>query len=178
MRNLYILRSGEYLPLLLSLPPTSLKPFNEFMNTAFITRRRPTWSAIVQISLKRVDNGSSPYSIASFRKVANITGEQLAQVKQYADSFREQVRLMNQQRAALTESMSDTTVYDLEMTTRPQKAAAILLSPTMLSTVNAEICRCKSRLHRAGKTQRDIAGDTAVSLFCFQEEYDDKAIEH
>lgn len=112
MRHLYILRSGEYIPILLSLPPTSLRPFNNFMNAVFITRRRPTYSAIVQISLKKVENGSSPYSIASFRKLANITGEQLAQVKQYADSFREQIRLMNQQRAAMTESMSDTTVYD------------------------------------------------------------------
>lgn len=113
MRHLYILRSGEYLPILLSLPPTSLRPFNDFMNMAFITRRRPTWSAIVQISLKRVENGSSPYSVASFRKVGNITGEQLAQVKQYAESFREQIRLINQQRAAFTENMSDATVCDM-----------------------------------------------------------------
>ena len=114
MRQLYILRSGEYLPILLSLPPTSLRPFNDFMNMAFITRRRPTWSAIVQISLKRVENGSSPYSVACFRKLENITGEQLAQVKQYAESFREQVRMMNQQRAAFTESMSDSTAYDMD----------------------------------------------------------------
>lgn len=41
MRQIYLLRSGEYLPLQLSLPPTSLRPFNDFMNLAFVARRRP-----------------------------------------------------------------------------------------------------------------------------------------
>lgn len=34
MRHLYLLRSGEYMPLLLSLPPTSIRPFKEFLNRA------------------------------------------------------------------------------------------------------------------------------------------------
>ena len=59
MRHLYILRDGEYMPILLSLPPTSLRPFNDFMNASFVTRRRPTYASVVQIGLKRVDNGSN-----------------------------------------------------------------------------------------------------------------------
>lgn len=51
MRQIYLLRSGEYLPLQLSLPPTSLRPFNDFMNLAFcrppapqLFRHRGNWS--------------------------------------------------------------------------------------------------------------------------------------
>ena len=40
MRDIYLLRSGEYMPLQISLPPTSIKPFKEFLNRAFVYRRR------------------------------------------------------------------------------------------------------------------------------------------
>ena len=99
----YILRSGEYRLSCFSLPPTSLTPFNEFMNAVCIVRRRPAWSFVVQIGLKRVDNGSNTYSVATFRKIADFTGEDIAKIKQYASSFRDQIRLMNQQRAAEAE---------------------------------------------------------------------------
>ena len=69
MRNLYILRSGEHMPMLLSLPPTSLRPYSDFITAAFATRRRPIYSGVVQIGLKRVDNGSNTYSVATFRLV-------------------------------------------------------------------------------------------------------------
>ena len=49
MRHLYLLRDGEYMPILLALPPTSLRPFSDFMNTSFVSRRRPVWSSVVQI---------------------------------------------------------------------------------------------------------------------------------
>lgn len=108
MRQLYILRSGEYMPVLLSLPPTSLRPFNDFMNTAFVSRRRPTWSSVVQIGLRRIENGSSPYSVASLKKLYDFSGEQLAQIKAYADSFRGQIKDLRQQQAAAVEEQAGT----------------------------------------------------------------------
>ena len=107
MRHLYILRSGEYIPILLSLPPTSIRPFSDFMNVSFVSRRRPVWSSIVEIGLKRVDNGSNTYSVATFKKLHDFSGEELAQIKQYADSFREQIKMMLHQRAADTETRSE-----------------------------------------------------------------------
>ena len=74
MRNLYILRSGEHMPMLLSLPPTSLRPYSDFITAAFATRRRPIYSGVVQIGLKRVDNGSNTYSVATFRLVQRFEG--------------------------------------------------------------------------------------------------------
>lgn len=83
MRNLYILRSGEHMPMLLSLPPTSLRPYSDFITAAFATRRRPIYSGVVQIGLKRVDNGSNTYSVATFRLVQRFEGNDLLQIKQY-----------------------------------------------------------------------------------------------
>ena len=99
MRQIYLLRSGEYLPLQLSLPPTSLRPFNDFMNLAFVARRRPSYSAIVEISLKRAESGGYTYSVATFRKVRDLDGEDLAAVKSYSMNFKEQVKTLLVQRA-------------------------------------------------------------------------------
>ena len=98
MRQIYLLRSGEYLPLQLSLPPTSLRPFNDFMNLAFVARRRPSYSAIVEIGLKRAESGGYTYSVATFRKVRDLEGEGLAAVKNYAANFKEQVKSLLAQR--------------------------------------------------------------------------------
>ena len=40
MRMLYLLRSGEYMPIQIALPPTSLTPYTRFVNEAFLSRRR------------------------------------------------------------------------------------------------------------------------------------------
>lgn len=99
MRNLYILRNGEYMPILLSLPPTSLRAFNDFVSVVFATRRKPTYSSVIQIGLKKVDSGPKPYSVATFRKLFDFEGEQLMQAKRYATSFREQIRTSLHQQA-------------------------------------------------------------------------------
>ena len=54
--------------------------YTDFMNSVFVTRQRPTWTAIVQIGLKRQDNGTNQYSVATFRKIADLTQEQLEQI--------------------------------------------------------------------------------------------------
>ena len=99
MRQIYLLRSGEYLPLQLSLPPTSLRPFNDFMNLAFVARRRPSYSAIVEIGLKRAESGGYTYSVATFRKVRDLDGEDLAAIKSYVENFKEQIKTILDQRA-------------------------------------------------------------------------------
>jgi len=107
MRVLYLLRDGEFMPLQVTLSPTSIKPFRDFINAAFVSRRRGTCGSVIQIGLKRANNGSNDYSIATFRKLYDFTGQELAQIKAYADSFREQVKLALQQRAAATEDQFD-----------------------------------------------------------------------
>ena len=91
------------MPLLISLPPTSIKPFKEFLNRAFVYRRRATYGSLIQIGLKKENNGSNDYSVATFRLVRDFQGEELAQIRAYASGFKEQIKAINIQRALINE---------------------------------------------------------------------------
>ena len=104
MRILYLLRSGEYMPLQLTLSPISISPFREFMSQAFVARRRVTYGSLVEIGLKRMNNGND-YSVATFRRLADFSGEQLKQITAYSLGFREQLRAMNAQRAIVQQEL-------------------------------------------------------------------------
>ena len=115
MRVLYLLRSGEYMPLQVNLPPTSIKPFKEFLNRAFMLRRRATYGSIVQIGLKRENNGTNDYSVATFKLLQDFQGEELAQIRTYANSFKEQIKLLLQQRAEITEEQRLSLIHILSL---------------------------------------------------------------
>ena len=99
MRTLYLLRSGELLPLQISLPPTSIRPYNAFYNAVFALRRRPIYSSVIQIGLKKASSNGHNYSVATFCEVRNLFGQELEAVKAYAEGFREQVRSMLSEQA-------------------------------------------------------------------------------
>lgn len=98
-RVLYLLRSGEYLPLQLNLPPTSIGAFNDFYRKAFAIRRRPAYASLVEIGLKVEGKGKETYSVATFRRLGDFSGEKLMEIKAYANTFREQIKLILEQRA-------------------------------------------------------------------------------
>ncbi len=98
MRVLYLLRSGDLMPLQLSLSPTSITPYSQFVNAAFASRRRGVCGSVVRIGLKKRNNGKDDYSVATFQRLYDFSGEDLARVRAYADSFKEQVKLMLEQR--------------------------------------------------------------------------------
>lgn len=100
MRMLYILRNGESMPLQLALPPTSLKPYSEFVSAAFLSRRRGICSGLVQISLKKkVNETGHDYSVAVFKKLYDFSGEDLAAAKSLSAGCRMQIKEMNERRA-------------------------------------------------------------------------------
>ena len=104
MRSLYLLRSGDMMPLILNLPPTSLKPYNDFVNAAFLHRRRPVYASVVEITLKRTSSNGFDYSVAVFSKVRDFEGEELANVTQYVTAFREQAKISLAQRAEMNKT--------------------------------------------------------------------------
>lgn len=99
MRQLYIYRSGDFMPIQLTLPPTSLTPYSDFVNACFVSRHRPLYAAVVQIGLKKVE-AANTYSVATFKKVYDFVGEELAAIKTFALNFREQIKGINQMRMA------------------------------------------------------------------------------
>ena len=106
MRVLYLLRSGEMMPIQLSLPPTSIRPFTTFVNSAFLLRGRRVCSGLVQIGLRKGSSNGFTYSVATFKKLRDFEGEELAQVCAYADSFRDQIKQALSERASQNEAQA------------------------------------------------------------------------
>lgn len=101
---MYLLLSGEALPIQLSLSPTSIRPYTDFINAAFIARRRGVCGSVVRIGLRKVNNGKNEYSVATFKLLYDFAGEELAKIRAYAASFKEQVDLILSQRAESAEA--------------------------------------------------------------------------
>lgn len=101
---MYLLRSGEALPIQLSLSPTSIRPYTDFINAAFLARRRGVCGSVVRIGLKKVNNGKNEYSVATFKLLYDFAGEDLAKIRAYAASFKEQADLILAQRVENAEA--------------------------------------------------------------------------
>ena len=86
------------MPIQLSLSPTSITPYTQFVNAAFVARRRGICGSVVQIGLKKKNNGKDDYSVATFKRLYDFTGDELAQIRAYANSFKEQIELILAQR--------------------------------------------------------------------------------
>lgn len=81
MHRLYILQSGEPLPIVLNVPPSSLKAFKEFLTKRVIMRGRKLSSIITKISLKKSKNAAGiAYSQEVFVKTGDLTPEQVQQI--------------------------------------------------------------------------------------------------
>ncbi len=114
MKHLYIIRDGDSMPILFSLPPTSLSSFKEFISKNFALRCRPTYASLVRIGLKKVD-GANAYSVATFSLVRDFSGEELVAVKKYATTFREQIKNLTASivKKAQSENVSNVEYDDL-----------------------------------------------------------------
>lgn len=104
MRVLYLLRSGDFMPIQLALPPTSLASYSDFANFAFLFRQRPVYSGVIQIGLRRETSNGFIYSVATFKKLFDFEGEELAKISAYTNSFRTQMKLLLSDRIAYTKS--------------------------------------------------------------------------
>ena len=110
MRTLYLLRSGDVMPIMLTLPPTSIKPFRQFVNSVFTLRKRATYGSVVQIGLKKEESGGFTYSVATFKKLYDFTGEELQRVSAYAASFRDQAKTAIVERAEQNKAAAENNI--------------------------------------------------------------------
>ena len=99
MHVIYLLRSGDIAPIQFTLPPTSIKPYSKFFNEAFRLRRRATYGSVVEIGLKRIE-GDNDYSVATFKKLFDFDGEQLAVIRNYTHNFKNEIKRILQERAS------------------------------------------------------------------------------
>ncbi len=89
MRRIYILREGEMFPLLLTLPPTSLKNFGNFLAKRVLARDKLPAEVITEVSLKKATSSDGiSYSQAKFKVVGVLPEEKVAEVKNYSESIK------------------------------------------------------------------------------------------
>jgi len=78
------------------------------LNKGFVFRNRATYGSLVEIGLKRQTNPEGKdYSVATFKWLGDFHGDQLASVRKYALSFREQIRGWTRQRIEAKREQDD-----------------------------------------------------------------------
>lgn len=100
MHRIYLLREGEMLPIILTLPPTSIKPFKEYLAKRVLLAKPPKrcWQVVTKITLK-TDTSSAgiKYSKAVFTKVGLV--DNIDAVKPTVDGIK---ALIQAQKSAVT----------------------------------------------------------------------------
>lgn len=92
-RRIFLLREGDGLPIQLTLPPTSLKNFSDFITKRIVGKGRRTYGVITKITLKRCKNNDGiEYSEAQFAVVRDLTTSEKAKAKIYSSDMKEFTR--------------------------------------------------------------------------------------
>ena len=83
--RVYLLRENESLPILLTLPPTSLRAFKDYLAKRLIMKGKRSTDVITSIKLKKEKNADGiTYSARTFSKAGDLTPDQIAAVKPVA----------------------------------------------------------------------------------------------
>jgi hypothetical protein len=89
MHRLYILRERDAFPILLTLPPTSKKPFGGFMAKRLLGKGLRSCQVVTKVTLKKDKNGDGiEYSQAQFAVDSVLNAEQQATANEYARSIK------------------------------------------------------------------------------------------
>lgn len=87
MRRLFILLPGQLMPVLLTLPPTSLKPCQRYM-LKLTSAQIPFWAAVTEFGLVQTKSqGSIAYSVADFTIKHELPPEEAQAVRALATSM-------------------------------------------------------------------------------------------
>lgn len=93
MRRVYLLREGYMFPFLLTLPPTSLENFNEYLSKRIVQKGNRSFDVLSTVSLKKDKNkGGIEYSKATWNKPGPLDAE----TKKAARAYAEQIKPLTQ----------------------------------------------------------------------------------
>jgi hypothetical protein len=94
IRQLFLLRNDSLLPVVLALPPTSLKAAKQYM-LRLAGQGVPYWAVVTKIGLEQTQNaGGIKYSKATFAFAGMLSDDQKAKAKQYSDMLKPLVTSM------------------------------------------------------------------------------------
>lgn len=88
-RQLYIMREGDLVPILFSLPPTALKYFDQYLVRCRLTMRVPLFTVVTRITLRNVKSNGNEYSVPVFTPVGKLPRDEATRMKNYAQAFAE-----------------------------------------------------------------------------------------
>lgn len=95
MHRVYILRSGDAFPLLLTLPPTSIKAFSDFMAKRILIKGLRSYGVVTWVALKKAQNsGGITYSQAQFGIDDKLDPEAAKVMEEYSKNIRSATRNM------------------------------------------------------------------------------------
>lgn len=87
MRRMYIMREGDILPMVLSLPGTALRAYDNY-RTSLATKRKTPASVLTRITLKSArSKGNVEYSTPQFAAVGALPASEIARVREFAAQF-------------------------------------------------------------------------------------------
>lgn len=84
-RMIFLLRENDTIPVLLSLPPTSVKPWRNFLLQA--SSHGPYYGMQVGLTLKKASSNGYTYSVIVPRMVSMLEGDALAKATTYHQMF-------------------------------------------------------------------------------------------
>ena len=121
-RRIYILREGELIPLLLTLPTGSMKEFSVYVKR-LLAKGRKTSAVVTRFSLKKVTNaGGIAYSQAQFTVDRSLTDEELAYISAMAEQVRQfatRVGYEDEPASAMAVDPDTGEIIDAESTPQP-----------------------------------------------------------
>ena len=88
--RVYMLREGNPVPLVLSLPPTSLKYMRDYISKRILLKGMRCYYAVTKITLKKEKSAAGiTYSRAAFTFVSKLTPEQIAAAEAMANTIKQ-----------------------------------------------------------------------------------------
>lgn len=109
MRKVFIIRSGDNFPMLLTLPATSIKPFGKYLQRIVTKGLRPC-DVITKIALKKAESkGGITYAQATFSLEEILPPEMKEKVRKYVE------KMKNNTKAAKTEEYTEGNTEDTEL---------------------------------------------------------------
>jgi len=88
-RRVYVLREGEMFPLLLSLPPTSLQNFANYISRSLLQKGLRSYEVVSTAKLRKTKSGTGiEYSQALWGLSAKLDPQTAGQMRQYANDIK------------------------------------------------------------------------------------------
>jgi hypothetical protein len=108
-RRIYALHEGERFPMLLSLPPASLKPFTKYLKS-LLSKGLTSNAVVTRFSLKKATSGNMTYSQAVFSIDRLLTPQEAAAIKPLSEQVKSYAANVGYDNTGYDEESVDLTV--------------------------------------------------------------------